>query len=109
MNLLHDILPIDEPLQAVTIRNHVLTLTECLGERLGTSSVFYRRLSAGLVHVAGHNCPLTVGIDGGYMKAQGEQGWFEVIAGRSRLAVRRGEESQEPVSSQCFAFMQTYD
>ena len=26
---------------------------------------------------------LTVGIDGGYVKAQGEQGTFEVIAGKS--------------------------
>jgi hypothetical protein len=47
--------------------------------------------------------------DGGYVKAQREQGWFEVIAGNSLLAFRRGEESQEPVSSKCFAFMQTDD
>jgi hypothetical protein len=53
--------------------------------------------------------PLSVGIDGGYVKAQGEQGAFEVIAGKSLLAFTRGEESQEPVSSKCFAFVQTYD
>ena len=53
--------------------------------------------------------PLTVGIDGGYVKAQGEQGSFEVIAGKSLLAFHRGEEAQEPVSSKCFAFVQTYD
>ena len=53
--------------------------------------------------------PLTVGIDGGYVKAQGmEQGWFEVIAGKSILAFRRDEE-QSASSSQCFAFVQTYD
>ena len=55
------------------------------------------------------NGPLTVGIDGGYVRAQGKQGWFEVIAGKSLLAFTRGEESQAPVSSKCFAFVQTYD
>jgi hypothetical protein len=53
--------------------------------------------------------PLTVGIDGGYVRAQRKQGWFEVIAGKSLLAFKRGEESQEPVSKKCFAFVQTYD
>src|SRR5216683_1777667 len=53
--------------------------------------------------------PLTVGIDGGYVKAQGaEQGWFEVIAGKSILSFRRGEE-QPNSSIKCFAFVQTYD
>lgn len=55
------------------------------------------------------NGPLTVGIDGGYVRAQSTQGWFEVIAGKSLLSFTRGEESQEPVSSKCFAFVQTVD
>ena len=42
------------------------------------------------------------------MKAQGEHGAFEVIAGKSLRAFHRGEETQEPVSSKCFAFVQTY-
>jgi hypothetical protein len=37
-----------------------------------------------------------------------EQGWFEVIAGKSILAFRRGEDHPTP-SSKCFAFVQTYD
>jgi hypothetical protein len=48
--------------------------------------------------------PLVVGIDGGYVKAQGEQSSFEVIAGRSLLAFHRGEEAEAPVSSKCFGF-----
>jgi hypothetical protein len=55
------------------------------------------------------NGPLTVGIDGGYVRAQPKPGWFEVIAGKSLLAFTRGEESEQPVSSKCFAFVQTYD
>jgi hypothetical protein len=38
-----------------------------------------------------------------------EQSTFEVIAGKSLLAFHRGEEAQAPVSSKCFAFVQTYD
>ncbi len=50
-----------------------------------------------------------MGIEGGYVKAQGgEQGWFEVIAGKSILAFRRDDEHAAP-SSKCFAFVQTYD
>jgi integrase len=37
-----------------------------------------------------------------------EQGWFEVIAGKSILAFRRDEDHSTP-SSKCFAFVQTYD
>jgi hypothetical protein len=47
---------------------------------------------------------VAVGIDGGYVRAQGKQGWLEVIAGKSLQACMRGEESKEPISSQCFAF-----
>ena len=35
VKLLHDVLPLDEPLQAVTIRNHVFTLAERLEDALG--------------------------------------------------------------------------
>lgn len=35
VKLLHDVLPLDEPLQAVTIRNHVFTLPERLENALG--------------------------------------------------------------------------
>lgn len=43
--------------------------------------------------------PFTVGIDGSRGRAQHKQGWFEVIAGKNLLAFKRGEESQQPVSS----------
>ena len=32
-----------------------------------------------------------------------------MIAGKSLLAFIRGEEAEAPVSSKCFAFVQTYD
>jgi hypothetical protein len=108
--LLQDVLPLDEPLHAVTIRNHVLTMAERLENALGEEQwSFIDSCPAEWAALPMPNGPITVGIDGGYVRAQGEQGWFEVIAGKSLLAFTRGEESQEPVSSKCFAFVQTYD
>jgi hypothetical protein len=110
VELIHDVLPIDEPLQAVTIRNHVLTLAERLEDALGDEHVsFIDGCPRDWGALPIPDGPLTVGIDGGYVKAQGDgQGWFEVIAGKSILAFRRDDEPSTP-SSKCFAFVQTYD
>jgi hypothetical protein len=51
---------------------------------------------------------MTVGIDGGYVRAAHKEGCFEVIAGRSVVAFRRAEEDTVP-RSKCFGFVQTYD
>jgi hypothetical protein len=110
VKLLQDVLPIDEPLHAVTIRNHVLQVAQRLEDGLGDEQwSFIDKCPAEVAALPIPHGPLTVGIDGGYVKAQGEQGAFEVIAGKSLLAFHRGEEAQEPVSSKCFAFVQTYD
>ena len=34
---------------------------------------------------------MTVGIDGGFVRAAHKEGWFEVIAGKSVVAFRREE------------------
>jgi len=110
VKLLQDVLPFDEPLEAVMIRNHVCTLAERLEDELGDEQVsFIEGCPRDWGALPTPDGPWTVGIDGGYVKAQGaEQGWFEVIAGKSILALQRGEEQPNP-SSQCFAFVQTYD
>ena len=110
VKLLQDVLPLDEPLQAVTIRNHVFTLAERLEDALGDEhGSFIKGCPRDWGALPIPDGPLTVGIDGGYVKAQGgEQGWFEVIAGKSILAFRRDDEPSAP-SSKCFAFVQTYD
>src|SRR2546427_10621160 len=110
VKLLQDVLPLDEPLQPVTIRNHVLKLAERLEDALGEEHMSFIDgcpRDWGVLPIP--DGPLTVGIDGGYVKAQGsEHGWFEVIAGKSILAFRRDDEHAAP-SSKCFAFVQTYD
>jgi hypothetical protein len=52
--------------------------------------------------------PITVGIDGGYVRAAHKQGWFEVIAGKSVVAFRRDDEDEVP-SAKCFGYVQSYD
>jgi hypothetical protein len=108
--LLQDVLPIDNVLAPCTIREHVFTVAERLEQALGEEQwSFIDSCPAEWSRLPIPDGPLTVGIDGGYVRAQGKQGWFEVIAGKSLLAFTRGEESQEPVSSKCFAFVQTFD
>jgi hypothetical protein len=108
--LLQDVLPIDDTLAPCTIRAHVFTVAERLEQQLGEEQwSFIDSCPAEWSRLPIPNGPLTVGIDGGYVRAQPKQGWFEVIAGKSLLAFKRGEESQEPVSSKCFAFVQTVD
>jgi len=53
--------------------------------------------------------PLTVGIDGGYVRGQRKQGQFEVIVGKSILAFQRDPEAKQELSGRCFAWVQTYD
>jgi hypothetical protein len=71
------VLPFDEPLEAVTIRNHVCTLAERLEEELGEEQgSFIEGCPRDWGALPTPDGPLTVGIDGGYVKAQGmEQGW----------------------------------
>jgi hypothetical protein len=53
--------------------------------------------------------PITVGIDGGYVRNWEEkQQHFEVIVGKSILAFRRNDE-EDIASSKCFGFVQTLD
>jgi hypothetical protein len=51
--------------------------------------------------------PLTVGIDGGYVRGRHKQGHFEVIAGKSILAFKRDQEGKQELSARRFAWVQT--
>src|SRR5712691_1542296 len=74
VKLLQDVLPLDEPLQAVTIRNHVLKVAQRLEDALGEEQwSFIDSCPAEWSRLPMPDGPLTVGIDGGYVKAQGEQ------------------------------------
>jgi hypothetical protein len=54
--------------------------------------LFYRGLSARVGSAPPPDGPLTVGIDGGFIRAPRKEGHFEVIAGKSMLSFRRHED-----------------
>lgn len=108
VKVLQDVLPLDEPLQEVTIRNHVLNVADRLEQSLGDEQwSFIERCQRDWGHLPIPDGPITAGIDGGYVRARGK-GCFEVIVGKSIPSFRRNEDSPE-LPNKCFAFVQTYD
>jgi hypothetical protein len=108
--LLEDVLPMDDPLNAFTIRRHVCDVAERLERELGKEQdCFIEGCQRDWAKLPAPDGPLTVGIDGGYVRGHRKQGHFEVIAGKSILAFKREREEKPELSGRCFAFVQTYD
>src|SRR5919197_4452411 len=110
VNLLQDVLPLDEPLEAVTIRNHVFMLAQRLEDALGDEQVsLLEGCPRDWEALPIPDGPLTVGIDGGYVRDwDAKKHNFEVIVGKSTLAFKRNEDEDHP-SSKRFGFVQTLD
>jgi hypothetical protein len=107
--LLEDVLPMDEPLNAFTIRQHVFEVAERMENALGEEKIsFIESCQQDRDSLPIPDGPLPVGIDGGFIRAQRKEGHFEVIVGKSILSFRREQEVEEE-SSKCFAFVQTFD
>jgi len=107
---LKDFLPVDATLNATTVQNHTHKVAECCEAELGEEQWSF---IAGCPRDWGHlpilDGPLTVGIDGGYVRDWAEkQRQFEVIVGKSILAFTR-EDAEDVPSSKCFGFVQTFD
>jgi hypothetical protein len=108
--LLEDTLPMDVPMHASTIREHVCSVAQRLENELGEEQwSFIEGCQRDWNQLPPPDGPLTVGIDGGYIRGRNKEGHFEVIAGKSLLAFRREQDQREDLSSKCFAFVQTYD
>jgi len=108
--LLQEVLPIDEPLNTFTIRQHVADVAERLERELGEEQFCFIEGCQNIWdQLPAPDGPLTVGIDGGYVRGQHKQGVFEVIAGKSLLAFKRDQEGEAELSRRCFAWVQTYD
>ena len=107
--LLEDVLPRADTLNAVTIRNHVLETAARMEADLGEEkSVLFEGSEEDWEQQPLPNGPLTVGLDGGFVRAAHKEGFFEVIAGKSVLEFRRSDEEQI-ASSKCFSFVQIFD
>jgi len=108
-DLLHEVLPVNEKLSPVTLRNHLFEVAERMEKELGEE-----RLS--LIEGGEQDGeqlpipdgPLTVGLDGGFVRARHQRVCFEVIAGKSVLEFKRDDPEAEQ-SKKCFGFVQTYD
>jgi hypothetical protein len=107
-DLLKEVLPVSETTNHETVRGHLQAVAERmeaeLGEELKPDPV-KPEVDPALPLPDG---PMTVGLDGGYVRAAHKEGFFEVIAGRSVVAFRRREEDAVP-PFKCFGFVQTYD
>jgi len=108
--LWEDTLPMDTPLHASTIREHVCRVAQRLENELGEEQFsFIEGCQRDWNQLPPPDGPLTVGIDGGYIRGRNKEGHFEVIAGKSLLSFRREPEQTEELSGKCFAYVQTYD
>ena len=105
---LHEVLPahVDDE----TIRRHVQATAERMEEELGEERQLnlFEGEPIEQEELAPPDGPITVGIDGGYVRAAHKEGFFEVIAGRSVVAFRRAANEEVP-ESKCFGYVQTYD
>src|SRR5215469_10762141 len=99
----------DSPLHASTIREHVCSVAQRLENELGEEQwSFIEGCQRDWNQLPPPDGPMTVGIDGGYIRGRNKEGHFEVVAGKSPLAFRRDAGEQE-LSGKGFAFVQTYD
>ncbi len=107
---LKDVLPVDATLNATTIQNHTLTIAQRCEAELGEERwAFVEGCPADWETLPIPDGPITVGIDGGYVRDWEEkQQHFEVIVGKSILAFKRHDDQDIP-SSKCFGFVQTLD
>jgi hypothetical protein len=108
-DLLCDVLPVHDTVNAETVRTHLQAAAERMEEELGEERQgnLFEGSEAEWEQQPLPDGPITVGLDGGYVRAAHKQGWFEVIAGKSVVTFRREEAQVAP--AKCFGFVQTYD
>src|SRR5260370_2244409 len=107
--LLQDVLPIDEPVNTFTIRQHVADVAERLEREMGDEQFcFVEGCQRSWDELPAPDGPLTIGIGGGYVRGQHKQGQLEVVAAKSLLAFKRAQEDKHHLSGRCFAHVHTY-
>ena len=109
-DLLKEVLPVGDGTNHEGVRQHLQATAERMEEELGEERqpCVFDGTPEEWEQQPLPDGPVTVGIDGGYVRAAHKQGFFEVIAGKSVVAFQRAEEGEVP-SAKCFGFVQTYD
>ena len=109
VDLLKDVLPVTETGNQETVRQHVHATAAKMEQALGEEKdALFEGTEDEWAAQPTPDGPMTVGIDGGFVRAQHKAGFFEVIAGKSIVAFRRNEDQDIP-SAKRFGFVQTYD
>ncbi len=98
-DLLKEVLPVGDSVNQETVRTHLYATAERIEQELGEERQLnlFEGSEEDWEQQPLPDGPITVGIDGGYVRAAHKQGWFEVIAGRSVVAFRRDDESERAV------------
>ena len=105
VNLLQEVLPIGQSINAATVRNHVHAVAQRIDAELGDEQIFFiDGCEWDWEQLPRPDMPLSVGLDGGYVHSCAQRsrkhGWFEVIAGKSVT---------DDGASKRFAFVNNYD
>src|SRR5712691_6746833 len=109
VDLLKDVLPVTETLNQETVRQHLHATATKMEQALGEEKDYlFEGTEDEWAAQPTPDGPMTVGIDGGFVRARHKAGFFEVIAGKSIVAFRRNEAQDIP-SAKRFGFVQTYD
>jgi hypothetical protein len=88
VQLLQEVLPIEDAINAATVRNHAHAVGQRIDAELGDEQVFFIDGSErDWEQLPRPDTPLMVGLDGGYIHSCAQRsrkhGWFEVIGGKS--------------------------
>ncbi|MBN8820422.1 MULTISPECIES: ISKra4 family transposase [unclassified Spirosoma] len=100
-DLLKEVLPIDQKLNATTIQHHLHAVVEEQEKQLAPEATFFNsccQLEREALPLPDR--PLVVGIDGGYVRHWHKKACFEIITGKSM-------PDEKP--AKCFGFVQDYD
>jgi len=103
-DLLTEVLPIGSSTNHESVRIHLRATAERIEQELGQERQFneYEGLEDEWEQQPLPDGPITVGIDGGYVRAAHKQGCFEIIAGNSVVAFWR-EDATEVLSGSVLA------
>ena len=108
VELLADVLPVAKTMRAETVRRHVHATANRIEQALGDErETLFDGSEEDWAAQPTSDGPMTVGLDGGFVRARRKAGFFEVIAGKSIVAFKR-EEAEDTPSAKRFAFVQTY-
>jgi hypothetical protein len=109
VDLLQEVLPVAETLNPETVRQHVHATATKMEQALGEEKEeLFDGTDDDWAAQPLPDGPMTIGLDGGFVRARRKAGFFEVIAGKSIVAFRRNEAEDIP-SAKRFGFVQTYD